>query len=504
MHRLTRGVPDDARRRTRTPSRQLHDVLFTAAVGEANASTFSPNKSATSSVNLSTRSKMQTKFYHRILDMLTKENKTVHFADFNINLLNRNDPSVWELTNTFQENFFYNVIFKPNRVTNKFASLIDHIWTNDIVNCFKSAIVFSETSDYFPVLTSFRYQKSRNCDKKEIYYRDFSSDNISLFSNNLLSCSWENIKACNNPNESMETFLSSLSNLFTEHFPMKSKIIKYKALNKPYITADIKALISEKNKSQRKFAKHPLQYGAKYRQLRNRMTTLIRNSKLSYFKDQLESNAGNSRKSWKTIYAVLHKVKQENTETNFIIDGQITDCHQNIANNFNTYFANIGKKLSKVSKVPMKEGSFSTFLSNRQSSNELSVSEITSPEIMLVVNKLKNGSAGPDEIPTKIIKKIIHIIAPVLMHIYNINFHRHIPKFSQRITLGIFLDFCKAFDTVDHEILLHKLDHYGIRGRELDWFKSYLSNRSHLVYFNIVNSQQANTFEIVQVEMGKL
>lgn len=152
--------------------------------------------------------------------MLTKENKTVHFADFNINLLNRNDPSVWELTNTFQENFFYNVIFKPNRVTNKFASLIDHIWTNDIVNCFKSAIVFSETSDYFPVLTSFRYQKSRNCDKKEIYYRDFSSDNISLFSNNLLSCSWENIKACNNNTERMENFLSSLSNLFTELFPI--------------------------------------------------------------------------------------------------------------------------------------------------------------------------------------------------------------------------------------------------------------------------------------------
>ena len=55
---------------------------------------------------------------------------------------------------------------------------------------------------------------------------------------------------------------------------------------------------------------------------------------------------------------------------------------------------------------------------------------------------------------------------------------------NKRFGCGIFIDLQKAFDTVSHRILLAKLEHYGIRGTTLEWFRSYLTDIIQYVSIN--------------------
>ena len=61
---------------------------------------------------------------------------------------------------------------------------------------------------------------------------------------------------------------------------------------------------------------------------------------------------------------------------------------------------------------------------------------------------------------------------------------------SKQYTLGVFVDLSKAFDTVNHKILISKLENYGIRGKTLLWFISYLTNRTQFIKYNNLNTSK--------------
>ena len=63
---------------------------------------------------------------------------------------------------------------------------------------------------------------------------------------------------------------------------------------------------------------------------------------------------------------------------------------------------------------------------------------------------------------------------------------------NNEFTIGVFIDLSKAFDTVDHRILLKKLIHYGVNGNNIRWFESYLTNRKQFLSFNNKNTNFAN------------
>ena len=65
-------------------------------------------------------------------------------------------------------------------------------------------------------------------------------------------------------------------------------------------------------------------------------------------------------------------------------------------------------------------------------------------------------------------------------------------KITKDPTLAVFLDLSKAFDTIDHDILLYKLHFYGIRGLRNKWFASYLSNRKQYIEIHKSKSSKKN------------
>ena len=71
--------------------------------------------------------------------------------------------------------------------------------------------------------------------------------------------------------------------------------------------------------------------------------------------------------------------------------------------------------------------------------------------------------------------------------------------YRQMITGVVFIDLENVLDLVDHECLLFKLGHYGVRGSSMDWLRNYFTTRTQIVQFgNDMSSTRAIRFGVPQ------
>lgn len=519
-------------------------------------------------------------FMEKLSDILTtacSENKLCILAgDFNLDLLTCS-TTMQEFVGLLNSKLFFCVTTKPTRVTATSATILDHIWTNEINRSKTNGIIYSDITDHFPIFSYISLNNNlKSSETKVIEYREFSPANIDKLREQLSQVSWDLVYSALNPEVAYENFETIISASFNKFLPLKSKIIKNKHINKPYINRELKNLINYKNKVQRKYAKWPLTYGEEYKRLRNLVTRRLREAKSRYFSEKLEENAS-SKSQWKVINTILNRGKQSQKITLKVNSIEVTDATE-VANHFNEYFSAVGLELAR--SVEPCSHNFLEFLGDRIITN-FTIEQITEAELINIIKKLKNSSPGKDDISMTIIKHILPEIILPLLHIINCSLvsglfpnklkvakvipipksgDKHLLKnyrpvsilpaiskilekiictkllqhladsniitpcqfgfvnskstdiavttftndvyraFDNReFVLSLFLDLSKAFDTIDHNILLSKLEHYGIRNTSLSLFKSYLSNRMQYVLCNKkASSMQSITYGVPQ------
>ena len=139
-----------------------------------------------------------------------------------------------------------------------------------------------------------------------------------------------------------------------------------------------------------------------------------------YFKSKLEQNAGNPKKTWETLNEILGKQKNKDRIERVNVAGQIFTEPVDIANQFNSFYTSIGKKIS--TEIPLIEKKPEDYIQYDQEVPNLNLGNTTPEHVLKTIKNSKaKFSCDVDGVSTKMIKFVGDEIAIPLAHIFNLS-----------------------------------------------------------------------------------
>ena len=284
-----------------------------------------------------------------ILQSINSENKKCYLlGDYNINLLNIDKHTD---TNEFLDMMYTHSLFpnitKRTRIYGKSSTLIDNIFSNDLLGTTQtlSGILETDISDHYPV---FHIVDMSLYPKENLYQkcRSVTDENTSKFIDALNSQDWTNILSCSDAQKAYTSFHVELSRLYNACFPIKYIKQGYKN-RKPWLTKALKKPIKIKNCLFKRYKKYEnIELGKKYREYRNKLNGLLRFAEKDHYATLLDMNISNLRNSWRILKEVINKKKRSTVSSKFIINNSVITDKKSVTNGFNTFFTNIGPTLA--------------------------------------------------------------------------------------------------------------------------------------------------------------
>lgn len=511
-----------------------------------------------------------------ILSTIDKERKSCTLTgDFNFDLLNHfsHAPTNEYIDLLFSYSYFP-LISRPTRIAKHSATLLDHIFTNVLENNIESGIFLSDISDHFGVFQIINSEIKVSSTVQQDYRRIFNDANVNSFITDVQNTDWDILKNIDSANDAYNEFSNIITNSLNKNIPLQKVKPKVRKLRKPWITLGLATSCKTKSRLYYKYIKNPSEYRSqKYKIYRNRLNRLIQEAKKTYFSDKLFAAKNDLKQTWKIIKEALNK-RNNSLSSKYPSEFHLNDLtltdKRDIANEFNSFFTNIGPNLDK--NIPQSQTHFTSYLRSNTNEPLKSFNPTTADEVKNIITLLKNkASSGYDDIPTHLIKQAVAVLSHPLSYIINLSLVQGIfpdnlkiakviplfkaddpslfsnyrpisilPSFSKvyerviftrllnhlninnilynkqygfrknhstihaiidlldnisqsidqnKFTIGVFIDFSKAFDTVNHNILLKKMNLYGISDYCLSWFQSYLHNRQQFVEFQSTTSE---------------
>jgi len=213
--------------------------------------------------------------------------------------------------------------------------------------------------------------------------------------------------------------MSVFSNLYDECFPIKKITIDNTTPKKTWLTHGLIKCIMEKNRLYKLFQINSDNSAeAKYKTYKNKLTSLLRVTERTYYKNLLDYNKNNLSKTWKTLNIIINRHKNVHNNITFDINGKQISDSKDIADKFNKYFLNAPKELYKGFSVQSRDPK--CYLKNKIR-DSIYFHPTTENEVSIILADLRNSSAGYDNINIKAVKAVRDQIIKPLTHLCNLS-----------------------------------------------------------------------------------